>query len=503
MNPHPTCSKTDAVLAYHLDGDLDDRGLHDAGFGFACGASLHDHLRECRVCQGALQRARRLDAALATASGAHVARHPAQVGSTWTATSERWLAHAIAAPAAVVPAPAARPVAVVAATSRPRRGAVVGAAAAALLAGALAMWPHAAASAPDRTTAATAEPVPDPVPEPVAVPEATSVAPLPIPAPLPLKTSPRPAPLRPDALAACIGDAKFPAAERLAATRLLVLACRGQAPNPTRALRALVPVLAACGDRGPLARDLHTRMLELVRAHDDVVALLQSSVALLESSSRRLNRDELGLLTVAARLDRPELDRTLRRVLRQKTDAIDAIAAAMRCGVRPQGGARLLLDAWTDAAARDATRFDDRTAMAWFRCQPDRFVAELTDLLRSERNADRRIRIVLALGGTDAAAAASPLFAALHATHHDEALAAAFALSHLPPDVLEDLAREHGTDGEPMLRLALARADAPIARPWLLALDLSPRDLARLRHGDRRDLADAITWFRERAALGD
>jgi hypothetical protein len=308
--------------------------------------------------------------------------------------------------------------------------------------------------------------------------------------------------LSPRLLAVRIGDATVAAQERLNATRLLVQACRSQASAPTRALRELVPVLAALGDSGPLARDLHTRQLDLLRAHDDVVTLLQSTVALLESSSRRLVRDELAAVLVAARLGRPELDRTLRRVLRQKPETIDIVAAALRCGVRAAGGASLLLDAWHDADARHPGALDEATAMAWFRRQPATFVDELTFVLRHERSADARIRCLLALGGTDEAAAAPVLFAALDSPHLDESIAAAFALAHLPPDVLEAVAAQHGTDGEPLLRIALARARVPLALPWLDALGLDDVARRRLHHGDRQAFGEFVVWFRDRAAFG-
>ncbi|MFY9340911.1 MAG: hypothetical protein WAT39_00385, partial [Planctomycetota bacterium] len=153
----PHCCKTDAVLAHHLDGDLDP-DLLDHGYGFACGESLHQHLRECAACQTALIRARRLDAALATAAGADVERHPAQVGAAWPALVGRWLTAATAAPRVVDQAPSPEPTGAAAFAARPLRVVLAGrpltVAAAALLVGGLGSWLALGGSAPGSTVAA-------------------------------------------------------------------------------------------------------------------------------------------------------------------------------------------------------------------------------------------------------------------------------------------------------------------------------------------------------------
>ena len=98
--PHNPCSRTNAVLAVHLDGDLEPTPPLDReplGYGFVSDDSLHHHLRECATCQLALQHARRLDATLAAMAGRTVANHAAQQCVSMEALSERLLARATAA----------------------------------------------------------------------------------------------------------------------------------------------------------------------------------------------------------------------------------------------------------------------------------------------------------------------------------------------------------------------------------------------------------------------
>ncbi|MCA8954141.1 MAG: hypothetical protein KDE27_31830 [Planctomycetes bacterium] len=73
--PHDNgCSRTAAVLALYLDGDIgaDSPGANaaeDSGFELVCPDALARHLRDCATCSVALQRARRLDAVLAENAG--------------------------------------------------------------------------------------------------------------------------------------------------------------------------------------------------------------------------------------------------------------------------------------------------------------------------------------------------------------------------------------------------------------------------------------------------
>ena len=95
-DPRPTCARTDAVLAVHLDGDLeqerfDREACEPLGYGFISDDSLHSHLRECAICQTALHRARRLDAALASMSGRAVSEQVAKTGLSMDELGDQWL----------------------------------------------------------------------------------------------------------------------------------------------------------------------------------------------------------------------------------------------------------------------------------------------------------------------------------------------------------------------------------------------------------------------------
>ena len=95
-NPRRVCARTDAVLAVHLDGDLeresfDREACEPLGYGFVSDDSLHTHLRECATCQLALQRARRLDAALASMAGRAVADQVTASGCSLEELSDQWL----------------------------------------------------------------------------------------------------------------------------------------------------------------------------------------------------------------------------------------------------------------------------------------------------------------------------------------------------------------------------------------------------------------------------
>ena len=121
--PHDPCSRTNAVLAVHLDGDLEPTPPLDRepfGYGFVSDDSLHHHLRECATCQLALQHARRLDATLAAMAGRTVANHAAQQRESMEALSERLLLRATAAYQQGASSYSATPAVAIAATSGAR-----------------------------------------------------------------------------------------------------------------------------------------------------------------------------------------------------------------------------------------------------------------------------------------------------------------------------------------------------------------------------------------------
>ena len=94
--PKISCARTNAVLAVHLDGDFDEAPAMDReqlGYEFLSSAALHDHLSECTACQQVLQRARRLDAVLASTAGQAIADQVTASGRSFEELTARWLDH--------------------------------------------------------------------------------------------------------------------------------------------------------------------------------------------------------------------------------------------------------------------------------------------------------------------------------------------------------------------------------------------------------------------------
>jgi hypothetical protein len=86
--------------------------------------------------------------------------------------------------------------------------------------------------------------------------------------------------------------------------------------------------------------------------------------------------------------------------------------------------------------------------------------------------------------------------------HFEEAHAAAFALAHLPPALLQSLATDAAIETTFLLRAALARAGVPAAQPWLQALALDAAELQLLRAGPLARFPEVANWFRDRRPDG-
>lgn len=522
-NPFP-CAKTAAVLALHLDGDLAEpfaAAPEALGYGFVDNDSLHAHLRDCGSCQRALRRARRLDALLATTAGAAHGAHGQAPAAAWPQLQARWFAAAatdaaplVAAPRAAVPVLAvARPVGPALAASVPPVVKRVGAwlaAAAALLVTALVLG---LGRGPLATVeAAPAASAPLATAEGPRAPSPTAALPLrPAADALPHRhrrpNEPRraehqtlAAPVR--ELAAVVADSDRPAADRLAATRSLLTACRSFSPDPEGAMAALLVAMAAAGDFGTTPA-VHQAQLGLLRDSVCARSLLTRHLVALDAPDQGLDRDGTAALVVATRLGGDANDALVRRVVRRHPDGAGFVAAALRCGVRPAGGARLLLDLWHDLANRGLAGDDPATARAWFGAQPAALFAELDQELASSRLSDRRQRCLLALGIAADDATLPTLLAHAGSRHHDEAHAAAFAIAGLPRTVLAKVVPLADDDEAGLLRAALARAEHPAAKPWVEALGLRPSERRLLREATLAQFPAVVVWFRARGAASD
>jgi hypothetical protein len=484
--PSSACPRTDAVLAVHLDGDLLQSHGDELGYAFVCGDALREHLLDCRACQTALRRARRLDAALAAAAGAALERHPGATGTDWGTLARRWFAAIDGPPPAAVPTALAAP-------SRDHalwlRVAGAAAAATAIAAALLACWwPGAvvAGRAPDAALAVLRPPAAPPsmAVDPTAAQRLRARAARP-------SAHARPASLR--ALADRLDDAAAPVDERLAAATALLQLVRTPGATGAAAFEALLTATAAADDRGEGASRLRGLLLELWRQDAPARTSLANALELAEAARQPWTDRSRAAVFVAARLGTTLHDGLLQRLARRQPAAIDTIAEALRRDGRA-GAARLLLDLWSDAAARARVE-DAAVAARWFADQSTAMTRELLREFEASRHSDRRLRCLLALGHARDATPVPLLLARLRSGHYHEAHVAAFALAHLPPEVLAPLAT---AGGHFLLRAALARADVPAARPWIDELRLAPHERSLLHDGPLDGFPEVASWFRER-----
>lgn len=533
MNPprEPECPRAGAVLAIHLDGDLDE-----SGFGFVCGETLAAHLRECSCCQRLLQRARRLDAALASSAGRTLAEHIATID----AVTKRWFAAATAAPAPEPAAPCAEAITPVADGIAPagthsvdlRQRVATWSAAACVLVCAITAVVLLRDPAPAPALApATPEPAPITAPAAVGAPQTVLIA-----AATPSEDTP--AEGRPAAAAtpsACSGfviaddavrcarrepravpdqvsalplpelqrrltDAGIAPPARVAAARALFAACHPFSPDARNATRVLVDLLASCGNRSAAERLLHGDLLDMARSTPHFVSWLQARLAQL--GARVTRRDDLAVVTVATRLDDRELDLAVRRAVRRDPSLATTLAAALRGGLREDRAAALLLDAWHDLAARGALADDATAAWSWFGGQADSVFDDLGHELRSSRAAPRRLRCILGLGCAADDRTVPILLELLQGNDHAEAHAAAFVLAGLPHRCLRSLLpRATSNDGLFLLRAALARSALPETRSWPFVIALTPMERLLLSRATLAQFPVVAGWFRDRTPV--
>lgn len=559
------------MLAIYLDGDTlhadtqaeafgpisfgspvgDANGADDAGIGFefVCGESLRTHLLGCAECQQQLQRARRLDAALAAGAGRAFAEQ-----HTMVALEQRWFANVGMAANPVGAAGTAargegRPDAGTRQVTAPRwhssapwRSLVLPSAVV-TLAATLFGWLLVASSHHLQTRA----------PGQPAVPAGSPLAPTPM-APdraapaLPETVTPMPglpeagpveihiaqdAARRANSAAAAKGerdvDQRLPSLGELRrrcddgaaepeqcmmAARQLLQACRSPATAGDAAGEVLVDALAGFGDRTAKSRLLHHDLLDLARGEPRFVAHVQRRLLRLETRRPVADKNgreatiglpELGALTVAARLGLRTLDTAILRVLRRQPDLADPLAAALRSGAREAGAARLLLDAWQEMVARGDLGADEFRAQAWFAGQPAAIFDDLITEVRTSGSAPRRVHCLLALGFCPTATAVPVLLERMQKAPHLEAHAAAFALSQQPRKLLLPLLeRATRNDDAFLLRAALARAALPETAQWTAELSLRATERSQLCHGPFGDFPSVANWFRERpVATGD
>ncbi len=497
----PECPRTEAILAVHLDGDVQNGA--DTGFDFVCGDSLAAHLIECGACQLRLQRARRLDAVLATDSGRDLD------AMALAALERRWFA--------AIEEEAAAPVA----GGGPRRAWIVAAAVTLAMAIGVVVWSSTrpAPAVPAANDGAKETPVLTPCREvEVIVP---SVAPPSEPADpgeilIAADAAPRFAEQAKRSTASRAHDIRFAptsylrrlgvddtisAAERLATIRLLVQRVAAPGTAGPDADLALIAVLAGAPDRTSTDHEALREGIHAARGEARFVAALLRHLGRLDVRAPTVDVDDLGVVVAAARLGESRIDASLLRVLRRRPALAEPIAAALRSGLRTTGAGLLLLDAWQSLADRGLLGEDPFAGQTWFAGQADATFADVANELRTTTSSPRRVHCLLALGFGGDPTLVPLLLDRIGKAPHAEAHAAAFALSRQPSHVLARLVdRAAHDDGAFLLRAALARAGLAGAEPWLAALPPGPRALAMLREGSFAEFPPLAQWFRGRPA---
>ncbi|MFN3240748.1 MAG: hypothetical protein ACE37K_04460 [Planctomycetota bacterium] len=563
------CARTNAVLAVHLDGDLwpTDLDRETFGYAFVSDDSLHAHLRECATCQQALQRSRRLDAALASTAGRELSQH-----DDLDALGDRWLQNARVAAAARPDDDIALPVGADAAgfdlrsedvgsrhpssqnlssIEPPSPGRRTTWLAAGLLAtAAAATWlcllspersvdaggdrpgnpqdrsgrevvARAAlvALAPILGTARTSAVGPDamgPSRPSAASPMPTAHHHLPLSLAGRMRADRERNELLPEQrswsladLSARIARRSLDVPERLAAAERLVRRTRPGSPSARAATDHLLEALAACGDRSEHELLVHEELLDSVRSHSSLMVRLEHRLSTIRGATGRddrdgeLERSEQAAVLVAARVGTSRLDLALRRAVRRRPQVAEVVAASLRCGARIDGAPELLLDCWHDQVALGRHANAPRWASFWFTGQAASTFTQLADVLRATRSTKARERCLLAMGVVGDDSTVKLLLARLVSPRRGEACAAACALAMLPHRVLEPLLPKARGDDQSLLRAALARAGVPAAQSWIRPLGLSRPQQCLLRDASLERFPEVVAWFRNGYAIGD
>lgn len=551
-SPSNTCARTNAVLAVHLDGDLgndkrdsmfqDQIEPEQFGYGFVSHDSLHDHLRDCSSCQQSLQRARRLDAVLASTAGRCVVEHSVAYGG-FDELADRLLGRAMAA-AASNPSAGETPgeptsLRLVEATGQSselqsgavqpgavQSGAVEGTrtgtwiAAGSVAAACLATWLSFASVDGAKSDNGAASSQPSEHIAQVAAPEqpgsqADSAA-GPVTASLPASLARRMHAARnrelpnqrtasPNELAARMADRQLSVPDRLAAARRLIQATRTGSMDARHATDELLAALASCGDNDNHELTVHEQLLDMLRSNSSLLVRIEHRLlATLEMHDfDAASIETFGAIVVAARVDNKRLDSVLRRTLRRHEEVGDAIASGLRCGVRLHGAGKLLLNCWHDQVASGSQENTPKWAAFWFRGQSLASFAELAQLRLATRSHADRVRCCLAMGCVNDDSTLPALLAALKSPRRDESCAAAWGIASLPHRVLKQLLPKAKVQSASILRAALARAGMRQANPWLEQLALSKPQLRLLRSGPLRRFPEVIAWFRNGPPVAD
>jgi hypothetical protein len=252
------------------------------------------------------------------------------------------------------------------------------------------------------------------------------------------------------------------AAEWASAWSRVAQATRGSHRAGQAAMSTWMAALAGAEVGPEVPPQWHRELLAHCRATPHLVHAVQQRLQQLAAGVPPAAADEPNTLVVAARLGVDELDRGLRRLWRRTPDVAFVVAAALRCEVRDDGGAPLLLAAFGDLAVlgqddNDARDGEVRLARRLFAGQPVACFAAIAAELRTCRHAERRHRALLALGCATDDHTADLLRHYLASSNLEVAGSAATALLMLPP-TSRDRTLQASSAAAERLRMLLARA---------------------------------------------
>lgn len=549
----PVCTRTNAVLAVHLDGDLayetfDQEAYEPLGYGFVSNDSLHSHLRECTTCQLALDRARRLDAELATMAGRDVADQVATIGCSLEQLGERWLECAAMVATEHVPARAnattinstpstntqpedpiraedldqiferANQLRLGAQLPSRNAGAHTGRmiAFAGLLAACLVTsiciatlgttTEHGQSTQQTLALNRTDEHQTHRKSSAAAVLAPTVTAKL---SPSQLLTRsihsarnqkrPQQDRLVPEDLSLRVRNRDLGLPERLAAASSLLRATHFGSSNARHATDQLLLALASCGDLNQADITLHAQLLDEIRNNNSVLTRLENQLSSLPPRNRahsKLSHQTLAAIIVATRVGNTRLDLAIRRALRRNNAIAEVIAGALRCSMRVNGSTQLLLNCWNDQVATGSQENTARWATFWFRGQDITNFAMLAQAHNRSHSAPERVRCLLAMGCAPDDSTLQLLLAQMASPRRVEACAAAYGLAALPHRVLKQLLPKSKSQNAYLLRAALARAGMPEAEQWIQALALRKPQMDLLRTGPITRFPEIASWFR-------
>lgn len=235
-------------------------------------------------------------------------------------------------------------------------------------------------------------------------------------------------------------------------------------------------------------------------ARERALASARTSDHLRRSLVTLVRQGDADGLRGAAWLGGSELDEALRRQLRREPDRTAQVIRELALPISRPLRTALAIDLWRESIVRRALDSSVPTARQLFADFGDEVSAELLAVAQRDHNFERRELAILALAGRADAATRDDLWQLMHGEHRGIALLAALALGQLSAEDLALYERRARDPRRSLLRAVLASARSPATVRWLDSMQLTEEERAFLALGgfDREQFAIATALFRER-----